>query len=483
MKRPFSIAITAALLFIVFQPASCDESKPAALQIRVQSDTGDFDLDTQQFTAKGNVRVTYSDTTLIADEVRGSMTTGEVEAIGNVRFEGPDRSLTGGTFQYNYKTRIGLVEHAAAKVDSIIFHGDSLTSEPERYTIKGSTLTTCDKDPPHYYLSCREVVIRPGIDLVARHGALHLLGTRLFSIPRFKASLDRSAHDMIRLPTIGAGSRYGMYLGYEFDISREPGFIGGLDIRLSTAESLQGGLLIDRVANNPVFVRLTHKQPYYGGIRDDLLISRLPEVGVRLCAGEAAKRYESGRDPAVLSMDAFNPLEERRPGSPFNVVAEVGAARFLERPTDVSTERVDVRAVAWLDRMAIDDRTEFSPGIAARYSHYGTGQDYASLGLRLAVARRLGAEKYVSLAYIRNSTSGSTPFSFDQVELREELAGKIGFPLGNSKIELGGRYDLHKGGFFDTEVSVAHRLHCVEPKVTWRSRFNEFSLGLGLVRF
>lgn len=405
--------------------------------------------------AQERAHVRYMDADLWADEITLTLS-GNMEASGNVLL---------------------------TSIDNIYVRGEELKAEPGRYTILKSRFTTCDREEPHYCLSARELVIEPGKSLTARHTSLRLLGMRILTIPKYTVGLGPTAQRRMKLPTIGISDEYGAYAAYEFDISKKPRLIGGLDVRLSTREALQGGILCDQLAGRPIFARLTHRQPYYGGGRPDLLVSRLPEIGVRFCSGEVAESYALSRSPLDLSGRTISPVRPVRPGRKLDVVAEIGLGRFTEEPDSVSSNRAELRAVAWLEPFAIDSRTLFSPGVSARFSHYETGEDYGTFGLRLAVARRLGADSFVALSYITNSVRGSTPFQFDKVELREEVAGKVRFPLGNLTLEFGGRYDIRNPGLFDTEISVAQKFHCLEPKITWRSRFKEFSFGIGLVGF
>ena len=427
--------------------------------------------------------IRYMDADLWADTITGALEE-DVEASGNVLFRQADgRTLTGDSFTCNFETRTGLARNASLAVDNIYFRGKELKAEPGRYTILNSRFTTCDKEDPHYCLSARELEIEPGKSFVARDISMRLLGSRILTIPKYTADLGPGAQRGMKLPTIGISGEYGAYTAYEFDISDKPRTIGGLDIRLSTRQAFEGGILYDQLAGRPVFARLTHRQPFYGGGRPGLLLSRLPELGIRFCSGRAAQSYALLRSPLDLSGATISPLQPVRPERKLNVIAEIGVGRFTEEPDRVSSDRADLRAVAWLEPVALDSRTVFSPGVSARFSHYGTGDAYDAFALRLAVARRMGANSFVSLSYITNSVHGGTPFQFDKVELREEIAGKLRVPLGDLTLELGGRYDIRNPGLFDTEISVAQKFHCLEPKITWRSRFKEFSFGIGLVGF
>ena len=483
MTRSLTILWILAL-FSASAPAMTDPAaEEVSPQIHVQADMSEYDPVGEQFTASGNVRVTYEDVLLTADTVSGDGATGDIEALGGVTFQSEGRSLTGESFTYNFKTKVGNARNASASIDNIFFRGEELKSEPGRYTVTGSSFTTCNAEKPHYHLSARELVIEPGKKLLARDVGIVLFGNRLIRVPKYSMGLSGEKESKSTFPAIGISGRYGIYAGYELDLATGPRTIGTLDVRLSTREVLQGGLMYDRLAGRPVFLRATYKQPFYGGGRSDLMVSRLPEIGVRFSSGRAAGRRSSAREPLDLSRGLIDPLRPASPGIGLNVIGELGVGKLIEEPHQISSERVDGRVVAWLDPVGLDSRTLVSPGVSARLSHYGGGDDYSALGFRLAVARRLGTDSFASLTYVTHSIHGQTPFEFDKIELADELAGRIRFPAGSVVLELGGRYDLRGHRFFDTEISVAKTMHCLEPKLTWRNRFQEFSVDVGLVGF
>jgi len=451
--------------------------------IKILADSEEYDWATERFSAQGNVRVTYGETLLTADSVLGNPFTGEVQAAGNVTFENGTRTLTGESFTYNYKTNEGIAGNASAVVDNVYFRGKELKSAPDKYTLTGSRFTTCDEEHPHYYLSARELEIIPEKKLIARGVSIYLYGTRLISVPKYSVGLDKEHKTPgFKLPVVGVSGRYGVFAGYSFDMSSGASTVGRLNARMSTREVFQGGLEYDRIAGQPVFFRASYRERYYGGTNPYTLLTRMPEVGVRYGTKNAFEAYSSVREPLNLSRSLLDPRQPiSRHG--MNLIGEVSAGRFTENPDNVTSNRLDTRLVAWMDPVPLHSNTFFSPGISARFSHYDTGDDYSSVGFSLGVGRRFGQQSYGSLTYTANSIQGTTPFGFDVVEIPHELAGRVGFPVGSLFLEVGGRYDLTKGLMYDSEVSIAKRLHCLEPKLTWRNRFRQFSIDVGVVGF
>lgn len=471
------IILCALALPAAATPAIAADESP--LQLRILADTEGYDFDQQQFFAEGNVRVTYGDTLLTANQVSGSPLTAEIEAFGNVTFRSEDRVLTGDDFRYNYKTEVGEASNARASVDNVHFRGERLSSQPGLYIVTGSRFTTCDLDDPHFYLSARELIIRPGKKLTARRVSLVFLETRLFTIPKYSVGLGKEAdREKSNLPKIGVSRQSGLHAGYEVDLSHEPATVGALDFRLSARRIFQGGVLYDRLGGQPVYLRATYRQPFYGGTRSDLEVSRLPEVGIRFSSDKSVRSTTS-----AVSRDLLNPLASPDSTGKFNAFSDISIGNFREEPTGVSAGRVDAQGAFWTNLRPFGSKTVISPGLSLRFSRYTGGEDYNALGFRLAAARQLGQDSYVSLSYITYRLGGNSPFEFDRVELADEVAARVRFPLRGYSIELVGRYDLRADSLYETQVSVSKVFHCFEPSISWNSRFREFSVGMNLVGF
>lgn len=476
--------ITIICAVILLSGLSRGQETANPLKLNVLAENEEFDWATQHFDAEGNVRVTYGDTLLTADTVVGDPFTGDVQAAGHVTFQNGTRTLNGENFTYNYKTNKGVAANASAVVDNIYFRGEELRSQPNRYVIKGSRFTTCSDENPHFYMSARETEIIPGKKLTARGVSIHLFGAKLISIPKYSVNLSKGEKtSQFKMPQLGVSGPYGAFAGYDFDLSSGPDTIARFDARTSTKQIFQGGLEFDRIAGQPVFLRTTYRQPYYAGGKPYTLLTRMPEVGIRFGTQNSNQAYSTSGEPLDLARGFVHPQQGSPGKTGVNIIAEIGDGKFTELPSRVSSDRLDSRLVAWMDPISIGSQTVFSPGISGRFSHYGTGDDYSSIGFRLAVSHRFGGETYGSLTYITHSIHGSTPFDFDQVEIPHELAGIVGFPIGRLFLEVGGRYNLSSGLMYDTQISIADRLHCLEPKLTWRNRFRQFSMDVRVLGF
>jgi len=477
---------TIALIFLIASAAypaddiATDEESFSGIYIR--ADDSEYSYDSQAFRAEGDAFVRYNDIKLTADLVTGDAVTGDFEAVGNVTFSQGDRTVRGQSFKYNYNTKLGHSTDASASVGNIHFHGDELDSKPEGYTLMGSRFTTCDAQKPHYYLSARELIIRPKDKLIARKVRFVALGKTVFSVPKYTVDLSGKQDSGIRLPWIGMDNRHGLFAQENFDLSSKPGLDGELTVRLSMKNTFQGGVKLTRVANRPILMNLTYREPYTDGLNPDTVLSRLPEIAYRFYSKGTLDPYGRSDVSLHFSKRMLDPTRQHQSAGRLHMIGEAGVGYFEEEPSGAESARFDVRGMAWMDPMDVGG-TLIMPGVLARVSSYGNGDSYSTLGFQLAAARKLGSRSYVSLTYINHAISGRTPFEFDPVEIPHELAGRFRFPIGDYAIEYGARYDLQANEMFDSEITISKPLHCIEPKLTWRSRAKAFSIGIGLVGF
>lgn len=480
-----NVAVRLAVLLIIIFSSSLRAGdlapEPELSDIRVTGEHQEFDFKLRAFRAEGDARIVYGEIAVTADSVGGSFLTGAFEAEGEVVFTQGERIIRGQGLVYNYRSGIGSFSDARASIEGFLVSSQELVSSPEGYILRNSRFTMCDQEPPHYYLSAAELRIQPGDSLHARKLRMVAFGNTLFSIPNYSLSLKDGERNGLRLPPVGVSGRYGAYIEHSFDITSRYASDGRMTLRLSTMRFLQGNLTLSSVAGTPLRLRAAYLEPHYAGRTDDVLVSRLPELTWEFHRTGDPGFPPHARAPLALSGEFLNPLLPMGSRRGIGVIAQAGLGYFMEKPSRQESTRADLRVLAWMSPVHLSQRTTVMPAAAARYSRYWTGDDYVSIGAQLAVARELGTNSYLSLTYLTHAVGGSTPFDFDPVEIEEEIAGKIRFPIGGIVLDLGLRYDLREESVFDSQVSITKRLHCLEPKLTWRHRSREISLSLTLV--
>lgn len=90
---------------------------PKGEPLNVISDRQEYNLNTQTFTAIGNVRVRYAQGELRADRVSVNLITQDTQAQGNVFFQRGNQIVRGEQLDYNYAKQTGTLTQAAGVID------------------------------------------------------------------------------------------------------------------------------------------------------------------------------------------------------------------------------------------------------------------------------------------------------------------------------------------------------------------------------
>lgn len=170
---------------------------------------------------EGNIRLRFKEMELGAEKVEINLETRDLVARGNVSYIKGGEKIYGETMTYNLDTEKGTVEKTRAVLDGI-FHKSEMAeklSEKEIKMHKGS-LTTCDREKPHYRLEAREIVVYLEDKLVAKHVFFYARKVPLFYVPIYIASLKEDVVSRFA-PQIGYTKEEGWYVktvhGYFFN--------------------------------------------------------------------------------------------------------------------------------------------------------------------------------------------------------------------------------------------------------------------------
>ena len=90
---------------------------PVGEPLNVTSDRQEFDINTQTFTAIGNVRVSYAQGELRADRVSVNLLTQDTQAQGNVLFQRGNQIVRGDRLEYNYAKQTGTLTQASGAIN------------------------------------------------------------------------------------------------------------------------------------------------------------------------------------------------------------------------------------------------------------------------------------------------------------------------------------------------------------------------------
>jgi len=399
-----------------------------------------------------------------------------VHAEGDVTFRQGQKLLLADEVFYNYEERTGLLTDA--------------------------TFTTCDVGRMHYRITAREIALSPDQRLRARRVRIFFGNTRLISLPSLVVNVGSDEDRQTIIPRPGYDSDDGFFLASRYSLMDTAKQNVNLRLRLTSRNNIQGGItasrtiigdarevppylpdfdselrresvLLPRVGRDGLaFPKDRHREPLlsvFGGalVRErmydidqrNLMVTRLPELGVR---------YVSPR----LNVSSVTGLPEV--GVQYE--GRISWGKYKESPDGERAGRLDIRGTASTALATFGESTALRLAGLARYSSYNTGESYRAIGGALDFSRIFPSGSFASIRFIAHGTSGSTPFEFDDIDIKRELQAVGRYVHGRNTYGILLDYDLDKSSLRDWEFSISRKFHCLEPGITWRNRFSQISV-------
>jgi len=508
--RKQAIALAALLLFLVCAPGRAEQQNLTAPQGgKLTAHVWESDLpDSWRFRATGQVHLEYGGRTLDADSAEGNLETGEMSASGNLILGSEFGAMRAERLRYNLRTGVGFLESATARGDGIIFRGARIEAEPKEFIVREATATGCDRTPPHYRLTARQIVVRPGDRAIARHASVWIGNTRLITIPSLRFGLGPKNPEEFPLPMPGYDKDDGVFVKFTGDlISARRTYLSG-ELRPTMRRGIQGRVDYEYLlggrpstgsGSGPAmrqsfmnvendlrkigfglpgsqeerrmpgergyevrgFISARVKEKAYDYDNPRLRVTYWPEVGVKCISGPS---------------DWFAAPVQATSGE-----ARLSYGRFREYPGSVAHERWDLRALGATRIARIGKPTTVRLIGMVRESAYSTHETYRVLGGGIDISHTLSPRTGMTARFITNYVSGKTPFAFDDVDIRSEADLILRRVTKSGSRQLTLRYDLGENRLYDWEVSISKVYHCLEPSITWRKKFGQLTLGMNLV--
>jgi hypothetical protein len=393
------------------------------------------------------------------------------------------------------------LEQKRLSADEVFYSHNQETGESTGL-LTSAAFTMCDCEHPHYRLTTQQITLTPDNHLILKRVRVYLGKYRLISLPCLKLDVGPSSSSQSFLPRPGFSSFDGLFLSTNRFLISQPSSQLGLRLRLTTRNGITGGLtsayaisgdllsgpfytpdydselrkqaMLKPIANGEscafpapqslkpvasVFGAALSRERAYDIKEPDLLVSRLPEVGIRYVKPE-------------VCIDDYDTLGL---GARYELRTSWG--RYKELPGDGYISRFDARGVA-TKTIAVRKSTELRATGLARVSTYSSNDDYIVLGAALEASRIYSKGSFASLRLIMQGTFGTTPFEFDNIDIPHELqfAGRL--VRGRSVYGLLLDYDIDRLSLRDWSFSYGRRLHCLQPTITWRNRFSQISFNV-----
>jgi len=159
----------------------------------------------------GNIEVKYKDMILTCDKVTVWTQTKEAEAEGNVVITEGEDVYKGDYIKYNLGDYKGSIINAKANVgDWYIKSKDGERVNKEKFIMRKSQFTTCERDRPHWRLTTNRLLVYPGVKVTAVNAIVWIDGVPVMWIPYYSHPLDDDRPHVTLIP--GRSDAWGNYL-------------------------------------------------------------------------------------------------------------------------------------------------------------------------------------------------------------------------------------------------------------------------------
>jgi opacity protein-like surface antigen len=452
---------------------SSDASLPSTSELRVERKYRvsalqvTVDLEQRRVQAEGDAHLSYDGIQLQADTINVDLEDQSAAASGDVQVSQDENALSASSAQYDLDDRTGLLTDARGHVKDLYFTAHLLQVAPQQMVLSDGSFTTCDEPHPHYRVTARQIIVRPGDRLISRKAALWYGNHRLLNLPNWSFSLRRGERVSPLRPIGGFSRRDGPFIGLNYLLYASGSASAELEARSTASRGLRARGRADMLHSWGDIAATVSR-------RDDLA-----RIDLGLFAPEAPlSAVTIDRLPEVEV--ALNPIPVGRWGT---VSARAAAGNYREQPSGVQAAR-GVGDLYFQGRpVGLGAGVDMRPMVGVRGVTYDTSQHRSATAYGVTLDAQPSDNLSVRAGYLHRRLHGAGPFTFDALDISREFDLGLAARLGPGwRVEILARRDLDRETFRALDAAVIRVAHCLEYGVTWRKVGGEFGLRFGLAR-
>lgn len=205
-------------------------AKKQALPVILTCDKADYDPETGDFEAQGNVKMVQGLETLHSVRAVGNVRTGDVWLKEGGTLIEPTNTMTGKWVHYNFNSKTGEIRKITGKSNADYYTAEHATIYPDRIVMdQGGSSTRCPavEHAPCLSYSATNIVIYPGEKLVARDVKIYIKGKHVYSRDYYENKFSESTERM--MPHLGYSSSVNGWYA-ELEIEKQIGGDGKTSI-------------------------------------------------------------------------------------------------------------------------------------------------------------------------------------------------------------------------------------------------------------
>lgn len=443
----------------------------------------------RHFTAEGDAEVQWGSRRVRAQRIEGDMESGWITATGDVSFSDERGTLRASQMRFNLKTREGDLSDVHGEIEGVFITAESLRSDGNMLTMQHVTLTTCDKQSPHFLLSARSLSLSAALRLRARHVSLSAWGHRWVTVPYLSRRIGRREPGEPLLPQIGYSRRRGLMVYYGDLLPQRWGQVRyGLRVFTRHDPEIRVDLLrrLDRAGDQEPLRRLEPTE------RPG--VSFLETIGTHDWRTSLDKGIKQG---AFLSVQANSPVENLQRTDLYLHGAELGyqtvhpvggglletewkLGRLRESPTLATANRA-LALLRWQSQtLEMGRQVGTDVALEARAGAYSDSEMYSWVRAQWGVYWEAGERVQLGAGLALAATSGHSPFVFDQLETRREARFRLRL-TERWGVDVLGIWDIEHHRWRDWQVALSLPAHCIQPRILWSYQQRQLQVQLSLV--
>jgi lipopolysaccharide assembly outer membrane protein LptD (OstA) len=227
-----------------------------------------YNYDRRIVTATGTVILKYKEIDLQADYMEIDLNNNSLVARGNVKLHDKDRDAEGDELVYDLDTRTGVINGMTGSftdpgiVGSVFMTGTSVSIAEGEYIMDDASLTSCDREEPHFKIEADEIDIYLKDKIVMRRVRYYEGRFHLFSLPYLVISLTEEEKGL-QVPEFGFSASEGFFVkaayGYvinkdhsgivRIDMMNRLGMATGIDHKMRIGENFTGTIGVYQLLN------------------------------------------------------------------------------------------------------------------------------------------------------------------------------------------------------------------------------------------
>ena len=494
MKRTVIVS-----LFFLIGAASAQE------ELVINADNVDYDKTAGIVDARGSVVLEYGGVTIEAVHVVYDSAKGRAYADEGFTLYVDNQTVAGTTLDYSVSSKEGKAEDVNVYFAGMFMRGKYIEMSPEEITLRESSFTTCDLNPPHYKISASTITIYPKSAFLAAYwGWFHLGPVPLVPVPTYIYDMrpGREGRNAVPVPVVGSNDVDGTYIVERIGWHSSDRLYGDVSLTYATLKGPGGGVSANYLASeeDSYYARIgtNRDDGWWGGLT--LYKDFGGEIGEKASDRDMSSVIQTKREK-WYSMDINLSSRERINYQHVSFLPEVGLKKNKDflfgdvkysaeiRQAKIIEESTTLEASRTTLNLSLFYGYQLSPTLGMSVKTAYEGKKYTE-GSRwdkingVLTFTNIWNENFTSETGLRHYFlhEGMSPFAFEAYWYRpsdEIFLGTVAdFKWWKYGFNL--EYYIPSWDLKDVDHSVSAQIHCAMATVTYRVMRKEFEMSLGL---